>query len=189
MRGIRNVDDIKARCVIDDIAGCWVWKGGCTRDSKGYTFNPAIHIPPGVLGEKRQVTTGQKAMWLLLGRRLNPGYVVYRDCLNALCLCPSHLRSGTRSAMLKFVSDSGKNKGKPDRILVCERNRQHMLTPVEKVRAAERMFADGAMQKTVAEELKIDGTTARNIRLGNHPHSAGRLQGVRQASAFTWRPQ
>ena len=187
--GCKTLADILDRCRVDTETGCWLW-AQCVLSKRG-TTTPVAHLGAGALGStgKGNSMTAAKAAWLLAGKPLEPGHVVWRHvCRAGLCVNPAHCRAGTRSEMHATVAATGRNKGTPGRAAINTINRQSMLTPIDKVRIAESMFDAGSLQKDVQAALGITQKTAAAIRLGRHPHSVGRQRLVANASVFAWRP-
>lgn len=188
--GIRSLNAIKGRCFVDSETGCWLWRGAMVR-STTRKIGPTtrVWLPAGACGERASITTAAKAAWMLAGKALPDGCVVWRHvCTRTDCINPAHGKSGTRQEMHKAMASSGRHKGNPMRAVVNAQNRASMLTPVDVVRRAEVMFAAGELQKTIRAELGIQRTTAVLIRRGLHPHSSGRQVLVPMASVFAWRP-
>lgn len=183
--GVRTLEDLRIRCVIDSETGCWLWRGAMSRGDRG---NPTarVWIPSDDGGGT--IATGQRAAWLLSGKPLDPEHVVWRHrCTRSDCINPQHGAAGTRRQMHTAIAESGRMRGDPRRAAVNSRNRQAMLLPVETVRRAEAMFAAGAMQKEVCAALGISNGSAKRIRIGAHPRCAGRVNVVANASVFAWR--
>lgn len=186
--GIRTLDDIKGRCVIDDETGCWLWRGAFSRSTTHHVGpTTRVWLPvdlPRVVGAGR-VTTAGKAAWVLAGNPLRDGDVVWRHvCHRVDCINPAHSKAGTRQAMHKEIAASDRLKGDPRRAAVNAINRASRLTPPDVVRQAEAMFGAKMLQKDVCAKLGIQQMTARLIRTGQHPHSTNRQRVVRGASVF-----
>lgn len=184
--GVRALEDLRQRCRVDDLTGCWHWalavatQGGC--------IVPMVHVSTGALGNDRKSNTmpAARAAWLLSGRRLPAGHVVWRQvCTADRCINPAHCLAGTRSEMHAAVAATGRNRGKPERAVVNAKSRLHMVKPAKVVRQAEQLFAAGRMQKEVRAQLGLSQKTASAIRRGLHPHSSGRQRVVRGASVFS----
>lgn len=186
--GVRTLLDLRARCVIDAETGCWLWRGAMSRHRRGQPTT-RVWLPPCVGGGAAKIATAPRAAWLLAGKPLPDGHVVWRHhCTRADCINPYHGAAGTRQQMhAAFVAD-GRLRGDPHRAVVNAKNRRSTLVPVGKVRQAEAMFSAGALQKDVRSELGISANSAALIRKGLHPHSATRQQVVANASVFAWRP-
>ena len=185
--GVRTLEDLRIRCVIDAETGCWLWRGAFTisSDRRGQPTS-RVWLPDAPPGAKTGTAT--RAAWLLSGRPLAAGHVVWRSvCTDSACINPAHGAAGTRTAMhAAFVAD-GRLRGDPRRAAINARNRASLLVPVEKVRQAEAMFAAGAMQKTVRAVVGISANSAAQIRKGLHPNCSGQVRAVANASVFTMR--
>lgn len=184
--GVRTLADLRDRCTIDDETGCWNWSLAVATSRGGVI--PMVHLAAGVLpGVDRQSTVpAARAAWLLSGRTLAPGHVVYRHvCEAKRCINPKHCAAATRPDALAAVAATGRNRGKPQRQVSTALARRCMAKPVDVVRRAEEMFAAGVMQKDVRAQLKLSQKTAAAIREGRHMHSAGRQGVLRGASVFT----
>lgn len=184
--GVRVLEDLRQRCWVDDVTGCWLWRQAVAT-SRGCTV-PMVHLSAGVIpGVDRNATVpAPRAAWLLSGRKLEPGHVVWRHvCEAGLCINPAHCRAGTRPEALAAVAATGRNRGKPERAVRNTLSRMHMVKPAEVVHQAEAMFAAGRLQKDVRAELGLSQKTAAAIRQGLHPHSAARRNVLRGASVFT----
>lgn len=182
--GVRNIHDLRARCVIDHETGCWLWRGAMSRGERG---QPTSRVwLPGEGGGT--VATAPRAAWILAGKPLEPGHVVWRHhCARGDCISPYHGATGTRQQMHAAIVADGRLRGDPHRAVVNAKNRRAMLVPAEKVLRGERMFAAGALQKEVKAALGISHRSAKLIRLRAHPHSTGKVNVVSCASVFAWR--
>lgn len=179
----RTLQFLKDRCRIDTETGCWLWSMGAF--ISGSSVTPVVHLPRQVGDSKYTTTPAAREAWKLAGKPLAPKHVVWRHvCSSGLCINPDHCRAGTRTQMLAAVAATGRNRGKPERAVVNTLSRMKMVKPVELVRQAEAMFAAGMLQKDVRAALSLSQKTAAAIRLGQHPHSAGRQNLVRGASVF-----
>jgi hypothetical protein len=186
--GVRTMDDLRVRCVIDGAKDCWVWGGAAVKSSTGRgSLSARVWLPEPPGGGGPRTMTAALAAWLLSGRKLAPGDVVWRarcDC-QLLCINPQHGATGTRQQMQAAFAADGRLRGDPRRAVVNMRNRAKWITPVAVVRDAERLFALGSTQQAVQEALGIGAAAARRIRMGVHPHCSERVQVVRCASVFT----
>lgn len=89
--GVRTLADIKDRCVVDDITGCWHWRSA--RDSNGV---PNMQLP--ALG--RVVSLGVAIGTLTTGQPPARGVVWHCTCETRQCANPAHRRAGTRSSQM-----------------------------------------------------------------------------------------
>lgn len=186
--GIRTLADIKGRCVIDSETGCWLWRGAMSRSNvRKLTPTARVWIPAdgahsAVAGK---ATTAGKAAWLLAGKPLPDGHVVWRHvCTSGDCINPAHAKAGTRQDMHRAIVASNRLKGDPMRAAVNARNRMRMVKPESVVRQAEAALNEGEMSKDICARLGISHSTLQLIKHGRHPHSAGRQVVVRCASVF-----
>lgn len=185
--GIRTLDDLQGRCVIDRETLCWIWRGAVFRNAAG-SDTTRVWLPDA--DGKGRVMTAPRAAWILSGRKLPAGHIVWRarcHC-SALCISPQHGAAGTRQDMFAAFVRDGRLRGDPRSAVINARNRMAGVVPLGVVRQAEAMFAAGALQKEVKAALGISHQTAAKIRKGIHPHSAARgVKVVANASVFTWR--
>ena len=187
--GVTTIGQLKERCRIDDITGCWNWAWGLS--GKPSFPIPMLHLGAGVVGlSKITSIPAYRAAWLLSGKSIERGHVVYRSCCNPLCCNPNHLRCGPRKEMYGHYAATGRNKGQPHRKVANAKNRAKMMTPAERVAEVEMLLNQGMIQKEVALKMGMCPQTVRKIRLGLHPHcTQNSVQKViRGASVFAWRP-
>jgi hypothetical protein len=93
MSGIRTIDDIRQRCVIDE-AGCWVWRHATTTANG----RPAAYIP-----EIGRVGTIAHAFKLINGKTCSRSYFPAK-CMSRLCCNPAHQQLLTRSQLTKMTT-------------------------------------------------------------------------------------
>lgn len=187
-QGVRSLEDLRQRCVIDGETKCWVWKAAMSRSLKrNIAPSPRVWLPdPKILGEGILVTAG-RAAWLLAGRKLEPGQVVWRNvCNRPECINPAHARAVTRAEMHHGIASSGLNRGKPSRSVVNLRNSMRMATPAPIVRDIEAVFAAGSNCKQVRARFGISQETAAAIRDGRHVNSSQKRALVPMASVFAF---
>lgn len=186
-KGARDLEDLRQRCVIDELTGCWDWGGALSRSSTCSTVpTTRVWLPDVNRPGAGQLTTASRAAWLLSGRKLQPDQVVFRHhCGNHLCINPAHAVAVTRPEMHALNRESGRFRGDPKRAAANRASMLRMALPVEKVRQAEAMLAAGVMSKDIRAELGFCNTTMTRIRSGKHPHSRARQNLVRGASVFT----
>lgn len=185
--GVRNVADILDRCFLAPDTGCWEWRYAVNR-SKGNVSTPIVAIPNGVLPELTSRTIpAARAAWLLSGRTIPAGQVVYRHhCGNSMCCNPEHGATGTRREMRNFCAASGREKGDPRRRAVNTRRADAVVTPLEVVRQIEARRADGVLNADVAKEFGVSRYTVVRINTGKHRHASGRVAALPASSVFSW---
>jgi hypothetical protein len=182
--GVRCLDDLMARCRVDEITGCWIWSGAVSRsNTRDVQPTTRVWLPDAeVLGAGKLMTAG-RAAWILAGKKAGPRDVIFKHvCHDVLCINPAHACAVTRAEMHRRLAASGLLRGDPVRAVVNRQNMLKMATPPEVVRQAEAMLDEGRMCKEVRARFGLASETVALIRNGRHPNSAGRT--VRGASVF-----
>lgn len=181
---VRTLADLQGRCTVDDETGCWNW-GGAFSNADSYSPTPVTSIFLSLDAKRTTPLPAARAAWILAGKRLNVGYVVWRShCTNAACVNPEHCRSGTRRQMMDQLKASGRHRGCPMRQAINLKSTIKMATPPDLVRHIEALFETGMLQKDVGAATGLRPETLRSIRLGMHVNSTRRQQVVPQASVF-----
>lgn len=117
-----ELDRIKGRCHIDEITGCWEWRGSTTASNGGLTHTPRAWTTDYTLdptGQTKTVQTGNRAAWHAhTGQPIPQGHRVYKNklCANGLCVNPAHLACGTDEQWGKAVAKKGIWKNSARRI-------------------------------------------------------------------------
>lgn len=180
--GIQDLDGILQRCSIDTDSGCWVWRGGM--NSSGV---PLCNLPPGVLAPGRKVLSARRAAWLLSGRRLAAGQIVYRQhcCTEERCVNPYHSAAGAKGAQIASAAkrDPEHFRG-VDRLRGLRRQAFTQAKSVELVGQIERMLSGGHTAAHCASHFGVHRSTADAI--AKHQHIHQRPAVLRAASVFAW---
>ena len=184
---MRTLDDIRDRCRIDAITGCWKWAMAMSDGGKqGASKVPRANIPAGVIAEKSISSTASRAAWILAGKPLTSGQVVWRTCCVESCVNPDHMQAGTKKQEGAWVRASGHNQGNPRRAAInLAVNAKSQALSQNVVRDIEGWLAAGRMQKDLAAELGVHKATISKIANGKHMHQRA---GIRASSVFAWRP-
>lgn len=99
------MNNIKGRCRIDEITGCWIWMGAL---SNGY---PRIYAPDFTRNADGapMPQNGTRAIWhVRTGKAIPKGHRVYHAaCHDPRCVNPDHLQCGPTHIMGKKLSESG----------------------------------------------------------------------------------
>lgn len=167
--GIRDLDDLRARCWIDEITGCWHWRGG--RDGDG---RPALWLP----AQGRRTSLGVALRWFVHGELPRPGSAYHPVCGTKNCANPKHRRDGTRATQMRAA-----------RIERSPLVRARMT--IARRAAGKLSDADvAAIQahpgplRVIAEQFGITPGYACEIRRGKRRGAPVR----KAASVFDWRP-
>lgn len=183
MSGIRNLEDLRQRCRIDEDSNCWVWGGGTTM-IRGSEVAYAHYSPDGIKATSKQMPAG-RAAWIASGRKADKGQLVYRCCETKLCINPAHHKCGSRKEAGAFIAQTNRMKNSQKRIAANFKNYLKQATPIEQVRQVEAAIASGKKLYEIAKEMKMDMTTITKISSGRHLHSAGRKPVIKTASIFS----
>jgi hypothetical protein len=92
MSGVRTVEDIRDRCYVDELTGCWLWRGATS--ARGY---PSLWMP----ALRRVATLGHAIALLQTGRLPAKGVVWYCTCTTKNCGNPMHRAPGTRADQMR----------------------------------------------------------------------------------------
>lgn len=137
-RGIRTVDDLKDRCILDDFTGCWHWQGAMRVDRHGKK-SPAAYVWDSVRGEARTMT-GPLFVLEVAGRRVLGVKMGWRMCLCDDCVNPEHVAGGTRKDFGRWVKSVGAWRNNPARAVANRRSARERspITPeiVAEIRAS-----------------------------------------------------
>ena len=183
--GIYTLDDIQARCRLDDLTGCWHWgmaisDGGKPNSSR----TPRVSLPLGVVADVARTMSVARAVWLMLGRPLGVGQVVWRTCMHDDCCAPKHLKAGTKAQEGAWMTANGHRRGNPARQAINLRNvAQRQALPLPVVRTIEAAIAAGTLQRDIAASTGVNKATISKIAQGKHLHQR---RAVPVASVFAW---
>lgn len=140
--GLPFHEKVKARTVVDEATGCWVWQGGCS-------FNGYGRLRSGPGGK---ATYCHKIMYDHYHGPLPEGHVVMHTCDNRRCVNPDHLRSGThKENMLDMVQ-----KGRSTSNLLTEKD----------VREIHRLSENGVPTYEIAHSYCVSHTAVYDILCG-----------------------
>ena len=92
MSGISSIEDIRGRCFVDDITGCWLWRGAMSGGK-----HPSLWLAP----LARHTTMGQAIAFFKTGELPEKGVIWYCQCATKGCANPDHRRAGGRSHQMR----------------------------------------------------------------------------------------
>lgn len=164
--GIRTVADLKGRCRVDEITGCWQYVGCTTGD----TPHPQLWVP--AIG--KHTTMGVAIAVLLTGKRPEPGVFWHCTCETRGCANPAHRRPGDRRAQM-LAARMVRTPDQIARITAGKRAASELSDA-----AAEQIRLSDEPLRVVAERYGCSVSHAGNIRTGKRR----RQLGVRAASVF-----
>lgn len=170
-RGVHTLEDIRLRCRICDITGCWIW-AMAIRDG-----DPAVSVAVDgghyVMGGRRAALTVQA------GTRLPRSVCAVAMCPNKLCVAPHHTRQGTQAEALKAASEMFNSfrslASQAARVKGAKKRRKLTDEQVQYLRTSGVSLAQASIELGMSEGSL---TRAR----------AGKTYAPTGFSVFTWRP-
>lgn len=159
IRGIRSLQDLRDRCYVDDVTGCWHW-----RMSKTVDGIPRVHLPTS--GGKRSNMLGRRAaMFLSTGKLLPNNFRVWAApmCHAEDCCNPEHCISGTAKQWGVWARESGILKTPAKRAAAVQQARKNRHLTDEQ--AAEVFAAEGT-GKEIAAKFGVSRQLVSDLRLG-----------------------
>jgi len=150
--GINSLDDLRGRCYVDDITGCWHWRGSM-RDGK----YPSLWIPALAL----VVTMGTAIHFLTKGVPPPPQTVWRIKCRTEGCANPEHRTMSCRAVVMrKKMTKSPSTRAKLAEI----KRAKSKLTEqdVAEIRASD------ATGVALAEQYGVSRSSISSIRRGRH---------------------
>lgn len=168
--GLRRLEDIQARCVMDRESGCWRM-----RKANG-TFAGPHHVVVNALTGK--TTNAARLAWTWAHPRysLPRGGVVWRCCGTPECVNPDHLRGGPKLMWGQHCKGSGILKTPAKRASAIKASRSRcVLTP-----ELRQWLLESTQNNTdAAHGLGISHTRVSQIRI-----AAKRMTSTAPASVF-----
>lgn len=140
-----TIEDIKARCEVDEKTECWNWKG-CVQDN-GY----------GRITVKRKTQyTHRLAYQLATGKPLGKK-LIRHDCDNRICCNPDHLLQGTHKDNSRDAVERGRvSRGIKHSLAVTPGIRRQAKLSIEIARQIRARHADGERTDVLAKEYQTD---------------------------------
>ena len=159
--GIRTLQDLKDRCVIDPITGCWNWSMSI---SQGL---PNVHIPHPVTGERIKTKGRRAALMLKTGQLLPSGWFAIRKptCESPICCNPDHAFMGDGKAYGESVKALGTFKNSPARIAANTKTVRSTRCKLTLDQAA-LVRNDERPVNEIAEDYGVSKTTVYYIKRG-----------------------
>lgn len=185
--GIRSLDDVMARCRINDETGCWEWAGAMSTTSV-----PRAFVPPEVAerigSNHKHDMTVMRLAWLLNGGKLEQGWRVWRSkCSCRTCVNPAHMKAGTVAQFGAELRRTGRMVGRPRKLAQLKQISMKRAAPAELIREAERLLAEGMTSKAVGAQLGLNHNIMADVRARRHVHSTTSAKAcLPLASVFSW---
>jgi hypothetical protein len=182
--GVYCLADIRDRCIVDSVSGCWEWSMAVSDGGRPHSsITPRVSLPRGVLSDAHRTVSVPRVSWLMSGKRLQAGQVVWRTCCNALCCNPAHLKAGAKREEGAWMSANGHRKGDPRRAAInLATITRTQAVPAETVRRIEGLIAEGVQHAEIQTLTGVHLATISKIANGRHLHQRAGV--VRGASVF-----
>lgn len=163
--GIYTLADLKERCA--EIGDCWEWRVGCAGNGQ-----PMCYLPPSVLADagRKPKLPARRAAWLLAGRPMREGWMVWNTCGSSLCVNPAHSKAGTRAEWGAWVKARGEWQGVPQRKAAGLKHGALIALSQETVRAIQGDIAAGLTRREIAARRGVHIATVSRINVGRHIH-------------------
>lgn len=182
---VRSLQCIKDRCRVDDITGCWLWGLYVS------TGTPRAKVAARVRDKFGMGVAAQsvpRVAWLLSGRTLGDGHVVWRaGCNDKRCVNPEHMRCGTRKAHCQDLSRLGAFVRSP-----AQKERLRRLgverfgLSAERVEELRKAIESGATLMELQEREGVSRVTLSRIKNRKHWHDRVKTDLAPAASVFAW---
>jgi HNH endonuclease len=157
MNSEMTLEDIKARCVVDQATGCWIWQGA--RSDKGY----------GQAGVKGRVIRIHRLAYLASRGRIPKGAHILHRCDNPPCANPAHVFAGTNHANVADRVRKGRSSHQPRPYETYDRGEDNPSAKLTwaVVRAARECYARGGVSMlSIAKDFGIARETTRAFLTG-----------------------
>jgi hypothetical protein len=160
--GVRDLEGIRLRCYCDPDTGCWHWRG-----TNGKRHDRCASREPLVwLADQRRTATVCRAAWMLAGKPLKPGYVVWRRCRVSDCANPAHLMAGTKAQWGAWVARTGYLRGRIERTIINRRNILNAGRSTLTMELAQWIRESQQTGREIARVLGVGESPISRIRLG-----------------------
>lgn len=175
--GVRTLEDLRVRCLIDDITGCWNYQVRTLPDRQR-AWGANIWM-----SDLQKSETLQRAAWLLAHGKLGAArdWNVWRTCGNRMCCNPGHLKAGLRRQMGAWQVQDGSLRGNPVRGAINRRAKMTAASTVLSFELADWIRESSQTGLAVAHALAVSPQTVSRVRLGQ-----SWVRTVQAASVFSW---
>jgi hypothetical protein len=163
--GIRTIDDIKDRCKVDDITGCWIWAGAMKNTA------PRVWLPG--IGAASMPMALQV---VLHGTKPTAKRMLIPTCGRVDCANPAHRKWGSKAQMFRGLMAEMAPEHRA-RMTLGKRSASKVCTP----QIAADVCASTEPAQQIADRLGVHVTHVYRIKRGDawQPQLAA-------SSVFTW---
>lgn len=166
------IDQIYAKCV--EVGDCWQWTGSFSQNGTP------------VQGSRERTSSVRKVLYDSINEHKSGRRVVWTECANQWCVCPDHLRCGTRKMFNAVLARRGKfavDDTKRATRLVHRRSRPDVKLSMESARQI-RSLSPEMSAAAIARKFGVADTTVLDVLRGKLWKEPASLS----ASVFNWRP-
>lgn len=152
--GVKTIDDLKARCFVDEDTECWHWKLSRMEDGR-----PKVNVR--VRGKRESIHGRRAAFILSRGYLPERGHRVFAvdACKSIDCVNPRHCRSGTVAEHGAAQTKRGNLKNVPSKVRANREIARKHTAHLTMEQARQIRTADGSLLQVA----KRFGVTARTV--------------------------
>lgn len=146
-----------------EVGECLEWQGSFS--CGGVTPILKVRFPGAKRSENVPVC---RELWVKANGPIPPGMLVYRKCCNNLCVCPEHLKAGTRAQWHEHRKKNGKTKHKLAtklKMTAAARKRPNVVNSLEKAREV-RALKGTMLKKDIAAMTGVSAAMVSDICSG-----------------------
>ncbi len=169
MSGIHTIDDLRARCWVDEQTGCWHWRLSTNGEGLPSLWLPAL---------RARVSLGTAICVLITGAKPARGVFWHCTCQTRACANPEHRTAGTRSSQMRSL---GMTRDPLQRARIALGKQAKSRITAEQF---ARILSATGPQIEIAAAEGISRSHVSRIRRGERRN----LASVEGMSVFNWRP-
>lgn len=165
-RGIATIDHLRARSVVDPVTHCWHYQGALSAQGQPRIWTLDLERMD------KTVLNGPRAVWFIAHGTPLGHMMAWMFCGTADCVCPVHVRRGTRAEWTRWMSAAGRmcRLPTPGRLAAAALGRAAaglVDTPAEVVIAMREAYAAGeGKPPALAERFGVERSTAYRLLRG-----------------------
>ena len=168
-------DQLKDRCRVDEITGCWMWAGALSEGKYPRVWQAE--------SGKMKAMPGRRAAWLATGKTIPNGWRVYGTCDSLQCVNPAHVACGPVAEFGAQTRAKGSQRGNVRRIAAnrATGRKRATLTP-EQIAEIQGSAKTG---QALAAEYGVSQQTISKARRGMatcHQAIGGMFSGLMAAN-------
>jgi hypothetical protein len=156
---IASMADLKERCIVSAITGCWRWQGSMHNGTPAvWTFDRSKDCCC--------VVSGPRAAALMGGLDLFAGWRAWMTCTRRDCVNPLHATTGTIAQWGKWMAEQDRLKNSPRRVRATKERWERRYP--ERAAVARMVRESDETGRALAARLQLPEQTISKMRLGMH---------------------